>query len=327
MTYALKRNLFDFATKELSQDAYLRWLFENWNCDDASIREACNLLIVDFLNVKTSVVISSLKTRAQYKRIDILIECTVDKKDYVVAIEDKIYSDDHSNQLAEYKETVVKDFPNINHAFIFYKTGLVMAPDIKRIEKQGWKVYDIIHIHRLYTRMHKSPNSDIFNDYVDKTIRTYKELCLEIPKLISAWEKTAVMNYVVNFCHNYISASEGVTVKHYNFRGNYIALQVFIKGKEAEIPYLEITSRDIAQRKPVFLILIHEVKISGIDPSQAHIKKWTERVASSKLFKATNRSKQLGKNFNFKEKMQTVEDLKEKFHLYMDEYYRIFKDS
>ena len=30
------KNLFDFATKELSHDAFLRWLFENWQepeCD------------------------------------------------------------------------------------------------------------------------------------------------------------------------------------------------------------------------------------------------------------------------------------------------------
>ena len=26
------KNLFDYATKELSQDAFLRWLFENYNC-------------------------------------------------------------------------------------------------------------------------------------------------------------------------------------------------------------------------------------------------------------------------------------------------------
>ena len=26
-------NLFDYATKELSQDAFLRWLFESWNED------------------------------------------------------------------------------------------------------------------------------------------------------------------------------------------------------------------------------------------------------------------------------------------------------
>ena len=27
------KNLFDYATKELSQDAFLRWLFENYDCE------------------------------------------------------------------------------------------------------------------------------------------------------------------------------------------------------------------------------------------------------------------------------------------------------
>ena len=323
----MRRNLFDFATKELSQDAYLRWLFENWNCDDSSIREACKLMITDFLNVKSASTISSLKTTAQYKRLDILIQCTVDNKDYVIAIEDKIYSVDHSDQLARYKKTIVEDFPNANHTFVFYKTGLVMAHDATRIKSQGWEIYDIKRIHQLYSRIPESLRSDILNDYSNKIKRTHEELCLEIPKLIADWDETAVMNYVVNFYHNHIDVIDGVAVEYYNFRGSYMALQVFIEGKKGELPYLEVTSRDIAHGKSSFQALIYGVKPNGSDPSEAHIKQWTERIASSKLFRATNRSKQLGKNINIKDKMLKVEDLKVSFQLYMEEYYNVFKDS
>lgn len=33
------RYLFEFATKELSQDAFLRWLFENYNCENSEIKK------------------------------------------------------------------------------------------------------------------------------------------------------------------------------------------------------------------------------------------------------------------------------------------------
>ena len=40
----MKNNLFDYATKELSQDAFLRWFFENY--DDPHIGP----VVVDFIN-------------------------------------------------------------------------------------------------------------------------------------------------------------------------------------------------------------------------------------------------------------------------------------
>ncbi len=40
----MMKNLFDYATKELSQDAFLRWLFENYNCENESVKNACRKL-------------------------------------------------------------------------------------------------------------------------------------------------------------------------------------------------------------------------------------------------------------------------------------------
>ena len=46
----MMKNLFDYATKELSQDAFLRWLFENYNCENESIKNACRKLFDSFTN-------------------------------------------------------------------------------------------------------------------------------------------------------------------------------------------------------------------------------------------------------------------------------------
>ena len=42
------KNLFDFANKELSQDAFLRWLFENYNCENEKVRKTCERVFNKF---------------------------------------------------------------------------------------------------------------------------------------------------------------------------------------------------------------------------------------------------------------------------------------
>jgi hypothetical protein len=69
------KNLFDYATKELSQDAFLRWLFENYNCENENIKRVCRTIFAEFtkerkLNFEE---ISELRTQAQWKYIDVSI--------------------------------------------------------------------------------------------------------------------------------------------------------------------------------------------------------------------------------------------------------------
>lgn len=46
------KNLFDFATKELSQDAFLRWLFENYNCENEDVKKVCEKILSEFTGIK-----------------------------------------------------------------------------------------------------------------------------------------------------------------------------------------------------------------------------------------------------------------------------------
>ena len=48
----MMKNLFDYATKELSQDAFLRWLFENYNCENESAKNAFRKLFDSFTKNK-----------------------------------------------------------------------------------------------------------------------------------------------------------------------------------------------------------------------------------------------------------------------------------
>ena len=103
------KNLFDFATKELSQDAFLRWLFENYNCENESIKNAFRKLFNSFTNDSfVDKEITDLKTVAQWKNIDISIWFKVDDEDYLIIIEDKTGSSVHDNQLDKYTKEIKK---------------------------------------------------------------------------------------------------------------------------------------------------------------------------------------------------------------------------
>ena len=81
------KNLFDYATKELSQDAFLRWLFENYNCENEGVKKACRKLFDSFTNNNDEFkdkTITELKTVSQWKNIDISVWFTVEEKDYLI---------------------------------------------------------------------------------------------------------------------------------------------------------------------------------------------------------------------------------------------------
>ena len=70
------KNLFDYATKELSQDAFLRWLFENYDCENKKVRNVCEKLFNAFTNNElnfSKIDKNSLRTVAQWNKIDISI--------------------------------------------------------------------------------------------------------------------------------------------------------------------------------------------------------------------------------------------------------------
>ena len=102
------KNLFDYATKELSQDAFLRWLFENYNCENESVKTACRKLFDSFTENKfKEKTITDLTTVAQWKNIDISIWFKIDGIEQLIVIEDKTGSEIHDDQLARYEKEII----------------------------------------------------------------------------------------------------------------------------------------------------------------------------------------------------------------------------
>lgn len=105
------KNLFDYATKELSQDAFLRWFIENWDDEEDKTLQEASLDFLDFLTGETLALdLSKAKiiTHSQVKHMDITVDIYPDKNSDVhdvIVIEDKVYSSEHK-QLVAYNETI-----------------------------------------------------------------------------------------------------------------------------------------------------------------------------------------------------------------------------
>ena len=108
----MKPNIFDIATKELSQDAFITWLLTFADNDNQQYDKELNLCAKEFVSmlIKKQIPnfndpIDTVKAGRQWENIDIWAE--VNGK-YLIIIEDKTISSEHSNQLERYKEIAEK---------------------------------------------------------------------------------------------------------------------------------------------------------------------------------------------------------------------------
>lgn len=150
------RNLFDHATKELSQDAVICWLI-GWADADATEGPAddgmrrCGRAFVDALFAKWHDRPVELgdrirtEVRSQESRIDVLAR--VDGR-YVLLIEDKTDTGAHDNQLDRYRTSVINgetSFGKVvyNDLFpIYVKTGNHSLRSRQHAEAEGYAVFD-----------------------------------------------------------------------------------------------------------------------------------------------------------------------------------------
>ena len=122
-------NLFKFATKELSQDAFICWCV-NWiNYPDAQLYQ----LAVDVLhpfgqeNVNGKIVI-----KQQFKKADVLLVFPEENK--VIILEDKTFTSEHDDQIAKYKRDVYAAADELGVSepeikTVYFKTGFFYDAD------------------------------------------------------------------------------------------------------------------------------------------------------------------------------------------------------
>jgi len=158
-------NLFDYATSELSQDAFLLWLL-NWANDkykeyDQELYQTAQRFVKMLLEDTDDIIINTVKTYKQLKNIDVF---AIVNKQYAIIIEDKVNTGTHDDQLKRYKEWISShsEFKNLKLTCVYLKTGNESLSDLKQIEEVE-KYNIVLRKDILEVLYHCNSNNSIIN--------------------------------------------------------------------------------------------------------------------------------------------------------------------
>ena len=139
-------NLFDYATSEISQDAFICWLLAWADPAYRKSSEALHKAGVDLIRLLSAEKIdrlperiNSVKVVKQHRYIDMLCKINEEDEDRtVILIEDKKGSYEHSDQLQRYKELLKQEFPENRVIPVYIQTE--DQSDYSEVRKQGYAV-------------------------------------------------------------------------------------------------------------------------------------------------------------------------------------------
>lgn len=167
-----KPNIFNIATKELSQDAFITWLLLFGNveleADYVELNKCSRELITTLLRKQYpdfDSMITSVEAKRQHQNIDIWVlinQC------YRLIIEDKTNTGTHNNQLERYRKIAEKDCHKHNYAnpvCIYLKTGNQSLGSLENVKQDGFYTFlrqDFLEILEKYSHI----QNDIFQDFL-----------------------------------------------------------------------------------------------------------------------------------------------------------------
>lgn len=178
----MKPNIFDIATRELNQDAFITWFLQWADPRNIEFDSNLNLCATDFLIklLKKGIdnfdeKIEIVEAGRQWENIDVWAE--VNNK-YLIIIEDKTFTGQHSGQLTKYRtiaenwcnEQTPKYYPPI---CIYLKTGNESQQSLDRVTKEGFKLFNRQELITLL-EIHNNITNDIFNDFMTRLVKLEK---------------------------------------------------------------------------------------------------------------------------------------------------------
>lgn len=194
-------NLFRFATSELSQDAFICWLFEYINFKEPSLeKEIAEELLhtifrkFQFYNpeyISGNLMQSTLQTiETQWNDVDVLLEfeCkNIPEQKLMILIEDKTYSgESRKNQVEYYYDKVGEHYDEALIIPIILKTGYVPQEERKKLDMRNIVLISTEDIHNILQskHIHLEENPVIYywwQNFLEcyyKPIQRAEDLCL-----------------------------------------------------------------------------------------------------------------------------------------------------
>lgn len=205
-TNALSHNIFQYATKELSQDAFIAWLL-SYACNDGKEKDqglwsCAQSFLRSFVGKEDDSMFTVTAIMMQHDKIDVYVEMKDHNGNlYAVIVEDKVYSAHHDDQIYRYTEEVRKELNNLHsshrgieiHA-VYFKTGHIQDSEQIEIARVTEKLQatgaflHVIEIDDIIAILESAtPNSEIFS--------LYKEYICHMKKDRTSSKYIAVSDY------------------------------------------------------------------------------------------------------------------------------------
>lgn len=170
-----KNNLFQYATKELSQDAMICWLINHINYPESSMYPLGVAVLDLFLGDKKQKEYYNVQVIRQYKKIDVLV---LFNDTYALIIEDKTNTTEHGEQVTRYKMVLETEYPEKTIFTAYIKTGIMYDADVYMLKKTD-VVIGLNEWTNVLSKHLKAGKSEILEDYVEylnSRIQYYKEI-------------------------------------------------------------------------------------------------------------------------------------------------------
>lgn len=179
-------NLFNYATSELSQDAFILWLLawanpmEDLDHDQKHLQDASIAFVKLLLGIDEP--ITSVECKKQEDHIDVL--AIVNKK-YALIIEDKTDTAEHDEQLQRYSNLVNKnpEYKDLELHCVYFKTGNESKHKLNRLAKRYKKNNPTAHFSVIL-------RSDILNVLSTEKFPTHNAIFVDYVKHIEKIERT-----------------------------------------------------------------------------------------------------------------------------------------
>lgn len=137
----MKNNLFNYATSELSQDAFICYLM-SFALEDARDDPVLRRCAISFLAemvpelVGKNAVLTGVERQKQH--IDVLLTAACEGRTYKIVVEDKTYTSQHGNQLKDYLDCLRDTYPEDIPCGVYYKTGF--QSDLSAVTEAGYRI-------------------------------------------------------------------------------------------------------------------------------------------------------------------------------------------
>ena len=211
-----RNNIFDFATSELSQDAFICWLC-NWvNFDDNSLSEdekKLKLLATEFIEKMLGEKLEDRKVniKRQYQKIDVLLEIQ-NKTEFItneneknpvvdiyVIIEDKVGIGLHSNQIERYTKLISEKNEKDNGSrakikVVYYK--IYDEDNMERLKENGVNaIFEREKILELFGRYEDNIKNSIFRNYYDYLSNIKADVDSYVEKNLEDWNSNCYIGF------------------------------------------------------------------------------------------------------------------------------------